>query len=370
MLQARYVILFVLLSVLGSSLPAAAQSRGHGAIFYSSSGARIGWSKSLSSDDDARSAAQAMCQGGQIAPAYLQEFQEQEAGVSSTGSGPPLSAMLSDCREIIKFDSSANHQCGGFGFAANGNISPGQRARDRSGVQSALSNWPQSFIICNDDQAVSGIEKFATALSALANALSPNNQNQGLQPGQIGGTAVSFRNTSAALATFGLKCPNESSYHSFSVPSGTSLTVDASNWGMSCDTYAFLITTTGADGSTTSLAHQVQGGRSYDIAFNPQKGVLDLATGAPVGSGVRILNDTNITLTYTLMCPAKTPTTLTLDAGSARTTHINCDSGTLQVVSGTSSAEATYKSMPIQNGGTYHLRYDPNSQAIVIVAGP
>jgi hypothetical protein len=351
------------------AVPARAEDRGHGAIYYSASGNRIGWAKSLGSDGDADQAAAAMCRGGQIDAVFLQEFQNQQAGVSATGTGPQIDVVESDCRKIIKFDSADNHQCAGFGFNGSGNVSNGVRKSDRPGVENSLSSWSQTFVICNDDRSVSGIERFANALNQLAGALNGSNNansSQIAQPGNINATTVVFHNVTNATATVGLKCTNESSYHTFTVSAGGTQSIDGSSWGEGCATYDFIVTTPAADGSSTSVTHQIQGGRSYNVVFNQQKNAFDLGGG---NSNLIIVNDTNIDLTYLVMCPSLSPSKHTIASGATSSTHLNCNNGTLQVATGTST-DATYKSFPVQNGKTYHLRFDPNAQVITIVSGP
>jgi hypothetical protein len=351
------------------TLPGLTQDRGHGAIYYSASGSRIGWSKSLGSDGDADQAAAAMCRGGQIQAVYLQEFQNQQAGVSATGAGPQIGVAETDCRKIIKFDSADNHQCAGFGFDANGNVSGGVRKSDRSSVESSLSSWSQTFVICNDDRSVSGVQQFANALGQLAAALGGSNRsNQTNQTNQINSTTVVFHNVTNSTATVGLKCTDESSYHSFTVSAGGTQSIDGSSWGEGCGTYDFLVTTPAADGSSTSVTHQVQGGRSYNVVFNQQKNAFDLG-GAGGGGNLVVVNDTNADITYLVMCPSLNPTKRTVAAGASNSTHLNCNTATLQVATG-SSTDATYKSFPVQNGKTYHLRFDANAQDIVIVPEP
>lgn len=182
----RFWVGFVLTTalLLSTMTAAPAQGRGHGAIYYSSSGQRIGWAHSLPDDPTADHVAQAMCQGGQIDRQSLNAFSNQQGGISATGSGPALSTFLNDCHRIVKFDSGANHQCGGFGFSSNGQSSSGVREQDRRAVQDHLSNWPHAFIICNDDASVSGIDRFATALGNLASALGGGNQNSAASSSQ------------------------------------------------------------------------------------------------------------------------------------------------------------------------------------------
>jgi hypothetical protein len=178
MIRTGYTCVLAVLLAVGTCAPVSAQNQGHGSIYYSASGSRIGWAKSLSSDGEADAAARAMCQGGQASSELVREYHDGQAGASGTSSSAqPFSVTMSDCRRIIKFDSTANHQCAGFGYSSNGSFSNGDRRSSRDEVAKDLSNWPETFIICNNDRSVSTAEKIGAALGALADIFGGTNSS-------------------------------------------------------------------------------------------------------------------------------------------------------------------------------------------------
>jgi hypothetical protein len=157
-----------------SAVPGLAQQGGgHGAIYYSPSAHRIGWAKNLPSDQNADNAAFAFCRGGTMDALTNQEFSEQRAGASATAAGPPLATVVSDCSRVIKFDSSSDHRCAGFGFSRNA-VSRGVRDRDRAAVERDLaSSWGSAFVACNDNGPVIGVESLGARAVPVATAGAP-----------------------------------------------------------------------------------------------------------------------------------------------------------------------------------------------------
>lgn len=370
-------ILLVIALVGASITPALAQQdRGHGSIYYSPSGHRIGWARSLSDDSSADHVASAMCQGGQIDSYALNAYSGSQGGVSATGTGPDLTTVLSDCFKVIKFDSSANHQCGGFGFNADGRYSRGVRKSSKSAVQDDLSSWGQQFVVCNDDASVSGFDKFVGALDALSKALGghshgTNSGNGGYTGGNggyvagSGGTSISFTNTTTIAVSLGLKCANEQSYHAIQIPARATQTYDASSWGSSCTSYAVQITTTNNDGSQTQNQHTVNAGGPYTIVFNGDS--LDLGA-APAAPALVVFNDTSQLVNFTVTCPNLSPTNLTVAAGSSSSHVLHCSQGAMLTITTGSNANSTTKLYPVVNGRTYHIRLDPNLNVYTLVS--
>ena len=369
------VLSLILLAGISTAPAIAQQNRGHGSIYYSPSGHRIGWARSLSDDSNADHVASAMCQGGQIDSFSLNAYSGSQGGVSATGTGPDLTSPLSDCFKVIKFDSAANHQCGGFGFNADGRFSKGVRESNKGSVQDDLSSWQQQFVVCNDDASVSGFDKFVGALDALSKAFGgrsheTNNGNSGYNPGNVqgtGGTSISFTNTTTVAVSLGLKCANEQSYHAVQIPVGATQTYDASSWGSSCGSYTVQITTTNNDGSQTQNQHTVNAGGPYAIVYNGDSLDLRSAPVAPAPALV-VFNDTAQPVNFTVSCPNLKPTNLTVAANSSSSHVLHCSEGAMLTLSTGTSANSTTKLYPVVNGRTYHIRTDPNLNVFTLVA--
>jgi hypothetical protein len=205
MIRTGYTCVLAILLAVGAYASGSAQNQGHGSIYYSPSGNRVGWAKSLSSDGDADAAARAMCQGGQPSSDLVQEYRNGQAGASGTsGNAQPFTVVLSDCRRIIKFDSTSNHQCGGFGYSSNGNFSNGDRRSSHDEVAKDLSNWPDTFIICNNDRSVSTAEKIGAALGALADIFGSSNPNGGSSGGGSNQISANEGSNTANSANLGM----------------------------------------------------------------------------------------------------------------------------------------------------------------------
>lgn len=366
--------IFLVIALVGTSFsPALAEDRGHGSIYYSPSGHRIGWARSLSNDGNADHVASAMCQGGQIDRYSLDAFSNKLGGVSATDTGPDINVPMNDCFKVIKFDSGANHRCGGFGFNADGSYSKGVRESKKSDVQDDLSSWQQQFIVCNDDASVSGLDKFVGALDSLARALggtSRPSSNGGTTTGYVPPAqtnSISFTNTTRADVALGLKCANEQSYQAIKVPVGTTQTYDASSWGGSCSSYTVQITTTASDGSQTQNQHTVNAGGPYAIVYNGDSLNLGTAPPAPVPALV-VFNDTAQSVHFTVICPDKTPSDLTVAANSSTSHILHCSQGAMLSIETGTAANFTTKSFPVANGRTYHIRFDPNLNVLTIVS--
>lgn len=366
--------LVIVVIVAAATVPAAAQNRGHGSIYYSPSTQRIGWAKSLADDSAADHVASAFCRGGRIDSDSLQTYSTGQGGASATGAGPSIDVVASDCFKVYKFDSDDNHQCAGFGFNGNGGYSKGSRESDRTKVLGDLSSWPETFVICNDDQSVSGIQSFANALGDLARALhgggSTNGNANGSQkpiapPPPSGSDAILFSNGTPASLAYSVKCANEAAFHTFTIASLASQSVDAASWGISCASYNVLLATPpGPDGSTTTVTKTLPPGGPYQIIFNAQTGAYDI-TSAPAGS--TIVNDVSESVNFTLGCPNAAGSTYTLAAGQSQTFTTPCPGETLTVSTGTDTSSVS-KTFPLAAGRTYHLRADPNSGIITLVA--
>lgn len=366
--------LLVIAVVAASAVPAQAQQdRGHGSIYYSPSGHRIGWARSLPNDASADRVASAMCQGGQIDSYALNAYSNNQGGVSATGSGPDLTTVLNDCFKIKKFDSRANHQCGGFGYTLDGRYSRGVRERDQRGVQRDLSSWPQRFVICNDDASVSGFDKFVGALDALSKALggddhrSNNGSNGGTSYSPSGSqTGITFTNTTSNPVKASLKCANETAFHAIQIPAGATHTYDASSWGNSCGTYTVQIVTIDNDGSQTQNQHTLNAGGPYAIVFNGDS--LDLGSAPAPAPALVVFNDTAQPVNFSVQCPNVAPTTLSVNAGSSISHVLQCTQGAMLELETGNTANSTTKSYPVANGRTYHIHIDPNLNLFTLVS--
>jgi hypothetical protein len=369
--------LLVLLVVAAAALPATAQSRGHGSIYYSPATQRIGWAKSLADDSAADHVASAFCRGGRIDSDSLQTFSTGQGGASATGAGPSIDVVASDCSKVYKFDSDDNHQCAGFGFNGNGGYSKGSRESDRAKVLSDLSSWPETFVICNDDQSVSGIQSFANALGDLARALHGGGSTTDTPSTKLatapiappvspsGSNAIVFSNGTPISLAYGVKCTNEAAFHTFTIASLASQSIDAASWGISCPSYNVqLATPPAADGSSTTVNKTLSPGGPYQIIFNAQTGAYDITT-AP--AGVTIVNDVSEPVNFTLGCPSAAGSTYTLAAGQSQTFTAPCPGETLTVSTGTNASNVS-KTFPLTSGRTYHLQSDPNTSIITLVA--
>ncbi len=348
----RMLLVFALL--VGSTAPAYAQDRGHGSIYYSASGHRIGYARSMPDDANADHVAHAMCEGGQIDAQSLQAYSNKEAGVAATGAGPALSVVLNDCTRVIKFDSHANHRCGGFGFNADGTFSRGVRKRTRGNVENDLSAWQQRFVICNDDAPVSGFDRFLGALDSLAQALGGTSGQPQSQP-QSG---VTFTNTTAVAVSIGLKCANESAFQPFQVAANATQTFSASSWNASCSDYTVQITTSNNDGSQTQNDRAVQAGGSYSIVYNGDS--LDLGSAPAPPPALVIVNDTASSVNFTLACQNQTPASLSVGPNATFTQVLACASGAMLSLETGANGNFTTKTYPVGNGQTRHIRYDTN----------
>ncbi|MDE2482571.1 MAG: hypothetical protein KGN02_10315 [bacterium] len=352
--------------VAATATPAFAdQDRGHGAIYYSPSGHRIGYARSLPNDDIADHVASAMCQGGQLDADTLNAYSNHEGGASATGSGPDFNTVLTDCRKLVKFTSTKDHQCGGFGYSYDNRYSKGTAARDRRDVNDKLSNWPQKFVVCNDDRAVSGFERFMGALSSLANDLNNatggNNGGSGQPVSQI-----SFTNTTNTAVGFGLKCPSEATYHQMQIAANATQSYDASSWGGSCGTYNVEIVTNENDGSVTKNDRTVNAGGPYSFVFNGE--AVDLGT-APA-QPLTVINDTQQQVYFTFNCPGAAPATLTINAGGSVQQMLGCSTGAeLDLNTGTQT-NSTTKIYSVANGQTWHIQVDPTLHAFTLVKTP
>jgi hypothetical protein len=364
------VVAFV---VAATALPATAEDRGHGSIYYSPSTQRIGWAKSLGDDSTADHVASAFCRGGQIDSDSLQTFSTGQGGASATGAGPSINVVASDCFKVDKFDSGDNHQCAGFGFNGNGGYSKGSRESDRTKVLGDLSSWPETFVICNDDQSVSGIQSFANALGDLARVLhgggsTTDSSQKIVSPPPVspsGSDAILFSNGTPTSLAYSVKCANEATFHTFTIASLATQSVDAASWGISCSSYNVLLTTPpGPDGSSTTVTKTLSPGGPYQIVFNAQTGAYDI-TAAPAGS--TIVNDVSESVNFMLGCPGAAGSTYTLASGQSQTFTTPCPGETLTVSTGTNQSSIS-KTYPVEAGRTYHLRADPNSGIITLVA--
>ena len=371
---ARFIL--ALTMALATTVPAfAQQDRGHGAIYYSPSGHRVGWARSLPDDATADHVARAMCQGGQIDGQSLQASTAGQGGLDATGNVPSLNVVLTDCTRVTKFDSYLNHQCGGFGFSFNGGISQGKHDRSQQRVLNHLSSWPSTFVRCNDDPPTSGLSRFASALGDLAAALG-GNHNSGtpstgpvVPVGPVSGASIAFRDDATSNVSYQLKCTGESAYHNFTIAPGVTQTNDASSWGMSCSQYDVEIQTSLNDGSQTQVHHTLQAGGPYGITAGGNG--FDIATNSGQ-SVMTVTNDTTNSITFTLSatsngCPNLTQTTLTVAAGNTITHHLGCPQGATLTVSTGTNSDSVAKLYPVSNGASYHLRYDPNLQVITLV---
>jgi hypothetical protein len=369
-------VLLVVVAIAATALPAAAQNRGHGSIYYSPATQRIGWAKSLSDDSTADHVASAFCRGGQIDSQSLQAYSSGQGGASATGPGPTIDVVASDCFKVYKFDSGDNHQCAGFGFNGNGGYSKGSRESDRQKVLGDLSSWPQTFVICNDDQSVSGIQSFANALGDLARALgggssggSSNTKGNtsadaGTRQVPAGSSAIVFSNGTPVSLAYSLKCANEAAYHTFTIASLASQSVDATTWGITCPSYNFLLATPpGPDGSTTTVTKTLPPGGPYQIVFNAQTGAYDVASGP---SGVTIVNDVTENVNFSIGCPNAAESTYTLAPNQSQTYQPNCAGAQLTVSTGT-NASSVSKTFPLASGKTYHLQVN-SADIITLVA--
>ena len=356
--------------VVASTMPVfAQQDRGHGAIVLSSSFNRIGWARSLSSDGDAHRAAFAMCRGGQIDATSLQDFSDKHAGISATGPGPLVDTIASDCNLVIKFDSASNHQCGGFGFDSNQRHSNGAREDSESAVNADLSSWSQKFVVCNDDQAVSGAGNFFSALDKIARAFGGGRSRPVATPTAapvaFTGSAITFQNDLPTQVTYYLKCTNEATYHTFTILGGSNARNDAATWGASCPSYDLQIPGAGTSGGGTAVVSKtLQAGGPYHFAFDARQSlltVLDSSAGLGTTSDVTIVNDTPGPVIFMVTCPNLAPTSLSV-AGNGTISHrMACDQGaTLSVSTGTTGNSVAY-AYPVSNGRIYHLRLDSNS---------
>ena len=351
--------------VIAMSIPAFAQNRGHGSIYYSPSGHRIGWARSLSNDNDANHVALAMCQGGQIDAQSLNAFSNKQGGVSATGTGPDLNVVLNDCRKMIKFDSSANHQCAGFGYTLDGRFSRGVRMRDANGVRNNLSSWPQAFVVCNDDASVSGFDRFVHALGNLATALGGNQQTSNTPVNPVGSSStISFTNTANLAISFNLKCDTETTYHPFSIAPNTTQTFDSSTWGVSCTTYNVQLITSNSDGSQTQNQRTEPAGGPYAIVYNGDSYDIGAAV-AP--AALVVVNDTQQTVVFSVVCPNGTPTSLTVGVGTSTSNVLPCSQGALLTLQTGTNASSTTKIYPVSNGQTYHIHVDPTLQLLTLV---
>ncbi len=356
----------VLVLLVAMSTPAFAQNRGHGSIYYSPSGHRIGWARSLSNDNDANHVALAMCQGGQIDAQSLNAFSHKQGGVSATGAGPDLNVVLNDCRKIIKFDSSANHQCAGFGYTLNGRFSRGVRMRDANGVRNNLSSWPQAFVVCNDDASVSGFDRFLHALGNLATALGGNQQTSNTPANPVvSSSAISFTNTANLAISFNLKCDTETTYHPFSIAPNTTQTYDASTWGVSCTTYNVQLITSNSDGSQTQNQRTERAGGPYAIVFNGDS--YDIGATAAPAAALVVVNDTQQAVVFSVACPNSNPTSFTVAIGTSSSNVLPCSQGAMLTLQTGTNANSTTKIYPVSNGQTYHIHIDPNLQLLTLV---
>ncbi len=379
--------LTVTLLFVASAVPAIAQSdRGHGAIYYSASGHRIGWAKSLDSDDVADRSARAECVGGTFDSVMMARYNARTAGPAATAQGAlPMSVAVNDCRKIIKFDSKSNHQCAGFGYNPDGSISNGTRERDYASVQSDLSGWSQTFIICNDDKSVSG--GIIGFLDALDRALNGSTRTPApapaptappyvapIPPLPYGGytgvfgnpKSITLFNTTPNQLQFTIQCPTETSGHFYVLDTKVRQTLNASDWNQSCVTFSIAITTQNPDGSSTEVDKVLDGGASYEFFVNGTKNALDVRRAM---QPMTIVNDVASPIQYRVICPNAAPIDLTIAANGTDTSGLPCPTGSIRIASGTNT-DATYRTFPVVNGATYHITYDATAQVLNLVRDP
>lgn len=371
------VLMIVLLLVAGGGFASAQQGHGNGSIYYSPSGHRGGWAKSLGDDPTADSVAKQWCQGGQVDSLAAQAFNAKEGGVYVTSSTPTaLTVPVSDCVKVIKFDSRDNHQCGGFGFNADGRFSNGVRASDQNRVQNDLSSWQQNFIICNDDRAVGGTERFLNSVSSFLGALNTalGGKNTARPAANVAASAqpgpIAFRNDTTLAIPYAIKCSQEpvSAYRTLNIAPGQTQTVDPTVWGIApCSNFDVSIDSRAADGSRTTFHKVLNAGGPYSIFVNPTVSDIEVATaqsgsGAVSGSSVIISNDGDRSLYFFLSCPGGTPAKMTLDAGKAASYTLPCAGGTLDL-----PTNAITKHYDVVAGQTYHLHWDSNGKIWTLI---
>ena len=184
-------------------------------------------------------------------------------------------------------------------------------------------------------------------------------------PVAAGGSAILFSNGTPLSLSYSVKCANEASYHTFTIASLASQSVDAANWGISCPSYNFLLATPpGPDGSSTTVEKTLSPGGPYQIVFNAQTGAYDVAT-AP--AGVTIVNDVSENVTFSIGCPSGSASNYTLAAGQSQTYQTPCPGTTLTVSTGT-DASSISKTFPLTSGRTYHLQFNNSTNLITLAA--
>lgn len=367
-----------------TALPALAGDRGHGAIFYSTSQHRYSWAKSQTDDATAARIAQALCAGGtQYSSEIIAAYRGGDANADATGDGADIRQPASDCVKVIKFDSESNHQCGGFGYVYNGRISDGKRERTRAEVRNDLSDWDKTVIVCNDETATTGLERFGQALQNLANALSghnntnsdgnnvnddggPKNSNDGNSP--LTSTSIGLRNDTHATVTYFVACPNDSKWQAArTIAPGDERFVDSSDFG-NCSKIMVDISSVAADGGKVDQKHELAGGHTYRIVTMSGGNYPDIDTAAlnnTASGDLRIDNDLPLKANLTFTCPNLTPTKKTVAANDSLPQHLNCSSGATVTVevfgNGGMSQTRTFN---VENGVEYHLRFDQNTQLL------
>jgi hypothetical protein len=370
-------LLLIATFVFAAALPAAAQqSHGYGSIYLSPSGHRIGWAKSLGSEGSADDVARHWCQGGQLDGQAAQAYRDNEGGAAATATAwTSLATPVGDCFKVIKFASNVGHRCAGFGFNPDGRYSRGVRKANRSDVQSALSSWQQTFVICNDDQAVSGTERFLNGLSKFASALNDlvggNGSSKAPSSAAVASNApgpIVFRNDTSLRVPYRVKCSTDadSAYHTLSIDPGQTQTVDPTVWGSPpCSAFVVAIESQANDGSTSSFTNTFSPGGPYSIYVNSAGGAIEAGgTSTSAADGITVVNDATKPLFFYLSCPGTTPTKMTLASGNRASYPLGCSSGTLDL-----PTKALTKHYPVIPGQTYHLHWDSAAGIYVLTRG-